>query len=284
MNVRNAWPRASGLYSTIRWLDFGVYRGHEDFWGGVRVVNSRPETENCHHGTASVGTIKCVNTAGGMTGISRFSHFYFYDTGDLDLIVRDANAGDVIGLDIQFSVDGRFLPMTISYDWWSKIRFLAQEKGATVCLAAGNGGYSLDELVEQGIIEDHGASGGYLVGACSSDKGDRLGFSNYGSGTLFNSWGEDVATTGYGDLFYPDNDNNRSYTRFYSGTSSATPLCVGALALMQGYGAYRYGVDLTRYIPGIVLATGDSRGFVQGIGFRPLLVQALDHIDEVLGA
>ncbi|MHA6195011.1 S8 family serine peptidase [Pseudomonas wadenswilerensis] len=283
LNVRNAWPRAEGLHATVRWLDFGIYRKHEALWHSAKVVTSRPETQDCHHGTASTGVIVASDITGGMKGIARFSHFFFYDTGSMDLIVRDARAGDVIGLDIQLVWDERLLPVTVQYDWWSKIRFLTQEKKALVCLAAGNGGLDLDALIEQGIIEDHGYCGGYLVGACSSSNGNRLYFSNYGQDTLFNGWGENVATTGYGSLFYPDKDNNRSYTRTYNGTSSATPVVAGALALMQGFGRYRYGLNLAEYVPWIVIDTGDGQGAAQGIGYRPLVLQAIDSIEKAFG-
>lgn len=284
MNVRKARQKTVGSMANIRWLDFGVYRNHEDYAGTITVVNSRPETQNCHHGTASTGAIMAGSNDRGMSGIANDADFYFYDTGDLDLIVRDANAGDIVGLNIHIQISGRWLPMTVLYSWWTKLRFLALEKGVLVCLAAGNGGFNLTELEDQGLIENHGDCGAYLAGACSSKTGDRLGFSNHARDqVLCNSWGEHVATTGYGALYYPDSNNNRSYTGRYSGTSSATPLCVGAIALMQSYSLKKYGVDLVEYLPVILIATGDAEGGVQGIGSRPNVAKALDFIDLLYG-
>ncbi|WP_273802785.1 S8 family serine peptidase, partial [Proteus vulgaris] len=61
-------------------------------------------------------------------------------------------------------------------------------------------------------------------------------FSNYNREIAFiNSWGDwSVTTTGYGSLQKLPGDN-RNYSRDYSGTSSATPLCSGALALIQDH-------------------------------------------------
>ncbi|WP_345994340.1 S8/S53 family peptidase [Sodalis praecaptivus] len=65
------------------------------------MVHSRSETEDCNHGTASTGCIAAAKKDFGVTGIAYGSDYYFYDTGDLDLIVRDAIPGDIVSLDIQ---------------------------------------------------------------------------------------------------------------------------------------------------------------------------------------
>lgn len=45
-------------------------------------------------------------------------------------------------------------------------------------------------------------------------------------------WGREVTTTGYGDLYKGD---LASYTRVFSGTSSATPCVAGCAAALQGW-------------------------------------------------
>lgn len=47
-------------------------------------------------------------------------------------------------------------------------------------------------------------------------------------------WGENVTTTGYGDMFNPDNDVRRYYTRSFNGTSSATPIVASTVLAIQG--------------------------------------------------
>lgn len=46
-------------------------------------------------------------------------------------------------------------------------------------------------------------------------------------------WGREVTTTGYGDI-QGGTDENKWYTDSFSGTSSASPIVVGALGCVQG--------------------------------------------------
>ncbi|MCC8419271.1 MAG: S8 family serine peptidase [Rickettsia endosymbiont of Glossina mortisans submortisans] len=105
MNILNAWNKGiTGEAATVRHLDHGVYKNHEDLTGNITVVHSRSEDENCHHGTASTGVIAANKNHFGVTGIAHNCKFFFYDTDDLDLIIRDAQQGDTVSLDIQFDL------------------------------------------------------------------------------------------------------------------------------------------------------------------------------------
>ncbi len=73
-----------------------------------------------------------------------------------------------------------------------------------------------------------------IVGAGSSGGRARLDFSSNGSRVDVRGWGENVTTTGYGDMFNPDNDVRRYYTRSFNGTSSATPIVAGTVLAIQG--------------------------------------------------
>jgi hypothetical protein len=61
----------------------------------------------------------------------------------------------------------------------------------------------------------------------------RLGFSNFGACFDAQGWGTEVTTCGYGDLQGGD-DETVWYTDSFNGTSSASPVVVGALACIQG--------------------------------------------------
>ena len=65
-----------------------------------------------------------------------------------------------------------------------------------------------------------------------ADRG-RCFFSNYGARVDAQGWGWEVTSTGYGDL-QGGSDQNMWYTDQFSGTSSASPIVVGALACVQG--------------------------------------------------
>ena len=83
----------------------------------------------------------------------------------------------------------------------------------------------------------------------------RLGFSNFGALIDAQGWGREVTTTGYGDLQggVPD----FWYTDTFSGTSSASPIVVGALASVQG---------VLRAHGRIVLSPGRARQLLRATG------------------
>jgi len=278
MNVRQAWKAGNtGGDAVVRHLDFGIYKNHEDFQGGnIIVVNSRPESQDCNHGTASTGCIAASNNGAGVTGIAHDASFFFYDTGDIKRIVEEANAGDIVSLDIQMQTGVGYLPVIGFRSWWDAIKNLTEKK-VIVILAAGNGGLDVGDTA---ICPDFGDCGGMLVGACYPADGRKYGFSNFGHyASLINSWGGEVATTGYGDLQTLPG-NNRNYTAKYGGTSSATPLCAGALALIQSY-AKQQGILLSPETMKAILARSDNNeGLADKVGKRPNVNLAMTHVDE----
>ncbi|WP_186338626.1 S8 family serine peptidase [Chromobacterium vaccinii] len=171
-------------------------------------------------------------------------------------------------MDIQFDVGGKLLPVIHSRGWWDLIMALTR-KGVVVVLAAGNGGLDLSPAA--GNMDQFGDSGGTLVGACYHSSGERVYFSNYNHPTSrINSWGDwSVVTTGYGSLQRkPGNDRN--YANDYAGTSSATPLSSGALALIQSYAIAKFGIYLNASgMRTIISDTGYSEGVGGKIGHRP---------------
>jgi subtilisin family serine protease len=284
MNVLAVWERGEvGRAATVRHLDFGVYQNHEDLKGNITVVHSRPETEDCNHGTASTGCIAAIDNGFGVTGIAHGCSYYFYDTGDMYRIVDDATPGDIISFDVQFGYGDKLLPAIALRNWWDVIYDLATRKRVVVILAAGNGG--LDLSIEAGNMPQYGDSGSSLIGACNTyfDGSNRLAFSNYNHSTsLMNSWGYLVTTTGYGDLQTAGIDRN--YTRSYSGTSSATPLCSGALALVQSYAIANFGIYLNSWeMRELIAETGYTDGVAGKIGWRPNVDAAISALDQRFG-
>lgn len=280
MNVLSAWHKnETGRAATVRHLDFGVYRNHEDLEGNITVVNSRPETQDCNHGTASTGCIAARADTSGVTGIAHDCDFYFYDTGDLPKIVSDAMPGDIVSLDIQLRRDGKLLPVLDNRAWWDMINALTKS-GVVVIMAAGNGGLDIGNA--SGNMNQYGDSGATVVGACYHSSGRKIYFSNFNHSTsLINSWGDwSVVTTGYGSLQRKEG-NNRNYSNNYSGTSSATPLCAGACALIQSYAISNFGICLDSYeMRKLIYETGSSEGEQDKIGKRPDVAAALAYLDK----
>ncbi|MFK0268815.1 S8 family serine peptidase [Pseudomonas asiatica] len=172
------------------------------------------------------------------------------------------------------------LPVIGFRSWWDAILNLTEKK-VIVILAAGNGGLDVGNTA---ICPDFGDCGGLLVGACYPTDGRKYGFSNFGHyASLINSWGGEVTTTGSGDLQTLPG-NNRNYTAKYHGTSSATPLCAGALALIQSY-AKQQGTLLSPAAMKAILALSDNNeGLPDKVGKRPNVKLAMTQVDEMLVA
>ena len=89
----------------------------------------------------------------------------------------------------------------------------AVSNGIHVVEAGGNGNVNTDNLTWYGdsgaIIV--GAGGVYPGGTWSEGNLERLSFSSYGSRFDLQGWGEDVVTTGYGDLYNSEGVNYLVY-------------------------------------------------------------------------
>ncbi len=272
IDARYAWTQRGGRGWNVRICDIegGWNFAHEDLrqnQGGVVGVNStNPGWLN--HGTAVVGEIGGDRNTFGITGICPDAHVrgvsIFGGVGSAGAIRRAANLlrpGDIILIELHRPgprATGVGQQGFIAMEWWpddyAAIRY-ATNRGIIVIEAAGNGGENLDHPAYNTPQPGFPASwrnpfnrrlrdsGAVIVGAGAPPPGtngrnhgpdrSRLGFSNYGSAVDTQGWGREVVTTGYGDLQGGGNANLH-YTRQFSGTSSASPIVVGALGCTQG--------------------------------------------------
>ncbi len=201
----------------------------------------------------------------------------------------------------------------IAIEWWpddfAAIRY-AVNKGIIVVEAAGNGWENLDAAIYNTPAPGFPAtwknpfrlsnpqSGAVMVGAGNPPSGThgrftspgpwsepyvdraRCGFSNWGSRVDAQGWGWEVTSSGYGDLQGGVGQQNRWYTDRFSGTSSASPIVVGALACTQGVVKARGMPLLTSWRARQLLRSTGSpqqaaagRPVSQRIGNRPNLRQ-----------
>ncbi|MFV9997352.1 MAG: hypothetical protein AB8W37_03835 [Arsenophonus endosymbiont of Dermacentor nuttalli] len=96
--------------------------------------------------------------------------------------------------------------------------------GILVIIPAGNGSENLDYDTESASYEEYRNrpdNGIIRVGAGNKKTLATLDFSTFDSLIHLQGWGEDVVTTGYGDLYNSDLNNN--YTNTFGGTSSLHP-------------------------------------------------------------
>jgi hypothetical protein len=104
-------------------------------------------------------------------------------------------------------------------------------------------------------------------------------------------WGREVTTCGYGDLQGPVGQENLWYTDRFSGTSSASPIVVGAVACYQGYRKAKGQAVLSPIaMRNRLRSTGSpqtdapGRPATQRIGNRPNLKQIVGPILKVKDA
>jgi hypothetical protein len=225
-----------------------------------------------NHGTAVIGVFSATKNTFGVTGIcseATVGMVSVFGTGRTSSIgIREAadelSAGDILLIELhrpgprnnyQQRADQNGY---IAVEWWpddfDAIHY-AFGRGVIVVEAAGNGAHDLDDALydtpQLGFPPDwknpfrRGSrdSGAILVGAGAPPPNthgnnygpdrSRLDFSNYGNAIDVQGWGREVTTCGYGDLQGGINEDYW-YTDQFSGTSSASPIVVGALACMQG--------------------------------------------------
>lgn len=247
---------------------------HEDLHqnqGGV--VGGTPTTDIGwrNHGTAVIGVLGGDRNNFGITGICPDARVrgvsIFGGTGSAGAIRQAAQLskkGDVILIELHrpgprfnFSAPQGQRGF-IAIEWWpddfAAIRF-AVMRGVIVMSAAGNGAENLDDPLyntrpngfpatwRNPFNRNLADSGSILIGAGAPPPGthgrnhgpdrSRLDFSNFGSSIDAQGWGREVTTCGYGDLQGGANED-LWYTDQFSGTSSASPIVVGAVACVQG--------------------------------------------------
>ena len=276
-----------------------------------------------NHGTAVVGEIGGDTNALGITGIApdaavgAASFASFSSAGTITRAADKLVAGDIILLEIhrpgpRHNFQSRNDQLGyIAVEWWpddhAAIRY-AVGKGIIVVEAAGNGAENLDD----GLYDSRPAgfpaswrnpfnpanpsSQAVLVGAGAPPPGthgrnhgadrSRLGFSNFGRRVDCQGWGREVTTTGYGDLQGGSN-TDLWYTDRFSGTSSASPIVVGALACAQGVIRAQGGTLLTSNAAIAALRASGSpqqdepgRPATQRIGNRPNLRQLIPQVAD----
>jgi serine protease len=279
IDARWAWTQAGGEGQGVGVVDLeqGWRLGHEDLTGKapVLIFNSNRDGVGGYvgdHGTAVMGELAADDNTRGVVGIApslrslrATSHF----DGATALHVADATvaalpsmtAADVLLLEVQRGAAP--LPTETDPADHDAIR-LATARGIIVVEAAGNGTNDLDAWKDAaGRFRlrrghpDFRDSGAIMVGASRSavvggTAHERAGFSNFGSRVDCYGWGENVTSCGYGDLT-PGAGSDADYTAIFGGTSSASPIVVGAAVLTQ---------SLYRNATGARLSPGQMRSIL----------------------
>lgn len=257
IGAKEAWKLPGGRGENVHIIDIESGLSNYDDLSAPFILKSKSTSD---HGAAVMGVLVSKDDGIGTTGIvnkakwgfiSNYFHGVYINSYDsvedkhksyansyaltLDLALQNLSAGDV--LIIEGQVPGplnKFAPM----EYWPKVFSALKKitrKGIHCVAAAGNGGHSLDDNAYKNVFNlRYKDSGCIIVGAVTLEPtNDRRGHqkvrsSNFGSRIDVHGYGKNVATIGFGDLF--DDGKNSKYTRFFSGTSSATAIVAGAVA------------------------------------------------------
>ncbi|MDI3467109.1 MAG: putative serine protease [Nitrospira sp.] len=323
IDARYAWMQSGGGGTGVKIVDVeGAWRfSHEDLGqnqGGIIGGTQLDDLTWRNHGTAVIGEFGGDRTGFGVTGICPDANVQAISIGDLGSApaIRQAanrlNPGDLLLIELHRPgprATGQGQEGFIAIEWWpddfDAIRY-ATSRGIIVVEAAGNGAENLDDPIydmpEAGFPStwtnpfnrSNRDSGAIVVGAGAPPPGthdrdygpdrSRLDFSNWGAVVDAQGWGREVTTCGYGDLQGGTNEDEW-YTDQFSGTSSASPIVVGALGCAQGVVRAQGKSPLTpAEARNLLLATGSpqqdapGRPSSQRIGNRPDLRQMIARI------
>jgi hypothetical protein len=304
IDARDAWTRPGGRGEGVFLVDieYDWRDNHEDLESALGqqfcfTPNTPTEIE---HGTAVIGQIVGGDNGYGITGIASqveiglVTHSHNgtgYNVAQaIDCATGLMGPGDVMLIEAQtVGPHGDFVPVE-----WDQAEFdaisIASAAGIVVVEAAGNGGENLDHVDFLGAFDRSVRdSGALIVGAGANlyyiDQADRsrLEFSTYGSRVDLQGWGDDVLTTGYGDVFDGGGDPNQYYTEVFNGTSSASPMIAGAVAAIQGVQMACGGNPLApSTVRDLLVDTGSPQvagPYPGNIGPRPDLRGALMRVD-----
>ncbi len=290
-----AWSVAGvpGAYgSTVSVMDIeGAWLWtHEDLPAPLAELGGAVESLSWrNHGTAVLGEIRGSDNGCGVRGIApgcAVGGSSIEEQSVADAILNAAaavEAGDILLIELHApgpnsngSGQYGYLPMEFWQDNFDAIRTVTA-LGRIVCEAAGNGAQDLDDAVYMNLFDrDLRDSGAIMCGATHGSEFWPAEFTNYGDRVDLHGWGYYVATCAYGGLQGEPLPEEEWYTEGFSGTSSASPIVVGAVASLQGMVESAYGFSLdASLVRQILVPTGTPQEEPgRHIGPRPDLVAA----------
>lgn len=251
------WPGGDGAGVRLADVEYGWDPAHEDLAAAPGASAWGFDTwQYGFHGTSVLGILIGTDNAFGVTGVVPGVEILgvspFVDELTYDVAAAIAGAasllapGDVLLIEQQAYVAGTYGPVSYDAAAWDAIAD-AVDAGIVVIEPGGNGGLDLDDPAFEGVFDrlthDHGGvlvGGGYPSTTRRGDPRGWTGGSSYGSRLDAQGWYSGIVTTTgdddeglWADLYFPDGDGHRAYTRSFGGTSGASPMVAAAAASVQ---------------------------------------------------
>ncbi|WP_437780700.1 S8 family serine peptidase [Sorangium sp. So ce1097] len=203
------------------------------------------------HGTAVAGVMVGQENGFGVTGVAPLSSVGYASWVDIGvgpaiaLAAAQLDPGDVVLIEVHAPGPTtvscscnhgqcNYVPMEFFSAEFDAIQ-TATANGIIVVEAAGNGSVDLDHPTYGGVFDRSVRdSGALVVGASLSTSRSPTCYSNTGDRVDVHAWGENVVTTGgAGELYSGALGARDAYTAGFAGTSSASAVVSGAVAVVQ---------------------------------------------------
>ncbi|MCE7029540.1 S8 family serine peptidase, partial [Jiella sp. CBK1P-4] len=248
-NLEAIWAEYTGAGVHVGIYDDGVQYTHHDLDGNYdpsrhvvvdgQVLDPLPPSSSDSHGTAVAGLIAAENDGVGTVGVAYGSTITGVNIFSGPADINNNYAGFLQAIDQSENFD------VINHSWGHYPVFYSLSGDAELvaewfeALADGRGGLGTIEMKAAGNDnancngEESAASRCTVTVGAYDDTGDASYYSSYGANLLIsspsNGGTEGLATT---DLIGADGYDPSDYTDTFGGTSGATPIATGVVALM----------------------------------------------------
>lgn len=294
----DGWPSTGNRIKVVD-FEYAYNASHADLPPITTIIapglTAEDPFDDHNHGTAVFGILGSLNNGIGTTGGVVDAQFYFAPvnfttigwslTTALTAALDSTSAGDFWLIEQQTfgpNAGGGGQQGLVPTEWINSVYdtyLIAVGNGIHIMETTGNGGEDLDDPIYNtghAPFLPENDCGAVMVGAggspASSDR-QILSFSNYGSRVDVQGWGNNIVTTGYGDLYAAEGANG-NYTETFGGSSGAGPIATSAGVMVSGiYTEQTGGVLLTpEELRSLLIATGSPQlppGALEHIGPRP---------------
>jgi hypothetical protein len=278
VNAQAVWSQYGATGQGVRLANIEyAYVPHVDLPTITNLLGNDPSHQWADHGTKVFGILSSISNSFGTTGLAYGAdpHFAAQNWGNpcqaLNASVNALEPGDVIVIEQQIEgPNDPFVPVEWHQPYYDCI-VTAVGNGYIVVMAAGNGGEDLDSPAfdsgHRPFIPQND-SGSIIVGAGHRNTLNQLDSSTYGSRVNVQGWGHNVLTTFPTDTY-----------GMFSGTSSATAIVGGTVALVQSTYRDETGQIATpAQMRSALIATGTPQGTGGHIGPLPNALAAAQQL------